>query len=64
MEKQLVSVTLWFSFGSCLLFGYIRIIYSDIESFEIWFWSWMEVTWIDHAKNGEELLRLKEKRNI
>jgi len=59
-----VSVTLWFAFGFCLLFGYIRILYRDIESFEKWCWSWMEVTATDHVKNGEELLRLKEERNI
>jgi len=59
-----VSVTLWFSFGFCPLFGYIRILYRDTESFEMWYWRWMEVTWTDHVKNGEELLRLKEKRNM
>ena len=42
----------------------IRMLYGYIESFEIWCWRRMEGTWIDHVKNGEELLRLKEKKNI
>ena len=36
-----------------------------LESFEMWFWRRMEkISWTDHLKNEEVLLRVKEQRNI
>jgi hypothetical protein len=36
-----------------------------LESFEMWCWRRMEkISWTDHVRNGEVLLRVKEQRNI
>src|SRR5215470_15650159 len=36
-----------------------------LESFEMWFWRGMEkISWTDHVRNEEILLRVKEQRNI
>jgi hypothetical protein len=35
-----------------------------LKSFEIWCWRRMEISWTDHVRNEEELLRAKEQRNI
>ena len=36
-----------------------------LESFEMWCWRRMEkISWTDHVRNEEELLRVKEQRNI
>ena len=36
-----------------------------LESFEMWCWRRMEkISWTDHVRNEEILLRVKEQRNI
>jgi hypothetical protein len=36
-----------------------------LESFEMWRWRRMEkISWTDHVRNEEVLLRVKEQRNI
>jgi len=36
-----------------------------LESFEVWCWRRMEkISWTDHVRNEEVLLRVKEQRNI
>jgi hypothetical protein len=36
-----------------------------LESFEMWCWKRMEkISWTDHVRNEEVLLRVKEQRNI
>ena len=36
-----------------------------LESFEMWCWRKMEkISWTDHVRNEEVLLRVKEQRNI
>jgi hypothetical protein len=36
-----------------------------LESFEMWYWRRMEkISWTDHVRNEEVLLRVKEQRNI
>jgi len=35
-----------------------------MESFEMWCWRRMEISWSDHVRNEEVLLRVKEHRNI
>jgi hypothetical protein len=36
-----------------------------LESFEMWYWIRMEkISWIDHVRNEEVLLRVKELKNI
>jgi len=37
----------------------------QLESFEMWWWRRMEkISWTDHVRNEEVLLRVKEERNI
>jgi hypothetical protein len=35
-----------------------------LESFEMWYWRMMEISYTDHVRNEEVLLRVKEQRNI
>jgi hypothetical protein len=35
-----------------------------LESFEMWCSRRMEITWTDHVRNEDVLLRVKEQRNI
>ena len=35
-----------------------------LESFEMWCWRRMEISWADHVRNEEVLLRVSEQRNI
>jgi hypothetical protein len=35
----------------------------NLESFEMWCWRKMEISWTDHVRNEEVLLRVKEQRN-
>ena len=35
-----------------------------MESFEMWCWRRMEISWTDHVRNEEVLLRVNEQRNI
>jgi hypothetical protein len=35
-----------------------------LGSFKMWCWRRMEISWTDHVRNEEVLLRVKEQRNI
>ena len=35
-----------------------------LECFEMWCWRRMEISWTDHVRNEEVLLRVNEQRNI
>jgi len=35
-----------------------------LESFEMWCWRMEKISWTDHVRNEEVLLRVKEQRNI
>jgi DNA repair exonuclease SbcCD nuclease subunit len=35
-----------------------------LESFEMWCWRRMEISWTDHVRNEEVFLRVSEQRNI
>jgi CRISPR/Cas system-associated endonuclease Cas1 len=35
-----------------------------LESFEMWCWRRMEISWTDHVRNEEVLFRVNEQRNI
>ena len=41
-----------------------RIIKKHLESYEMWCWRKMEISWTDHVSNEETLLQVKEQRNI
>jgi len=66
LRKKLVKCYIW----SIALYGAetwtLRAVdQKHLESFEMWCWRRMEkISWPDHVRNGEVLLRVKEQRNI
>jgi len=66
LRKKLVKCYIW----SITLYGAengtLRAVdQKHLESFEIWCWRRMEkISWTDHVRNEEVLLRVKEQRNI
>ena len=48
-----------------IAFTYLPTDQKRLESFEMWCWRRMEkISWTDHVRNGEVLLRVNEQRNI
>jgi len=66
LRKKLVKCYIW----SIALYGAetwtLRAVdQKHLESFEMWCWRRMEgIRWIEHVRNEEVLLRVKEQRNI
>jgi hypothetical protein len=65
LRKKLVECYIW----SIALYGAeiwtLRVVdKKHLESFEMWCWRRMEISWPDHMRNEELLLRVKEQRNI
>ena len=66
LRKKLVKCYIW----SIALYGAetwtLRAVDQKyLESFEMWCWRRMEkISWTDHVRNEEVLLRVKEQRNI
>ena len=66
LRKKLVEFYIW----SIALYGAetwkLRAVdQKHLESFEMWCWRRMEkISWTDHVRNEEVLLRVKEWRNI
>jgi hypothetical protein len=66
LRKKLVKLYVW----SIALYGAenwtIRAVDQKyLKSFEMWCWRRMEkISWTDHVRNEELLLRVKEQRNI
>jgi hypothetical protein len=66
LRKKLVNCYVW----SIALYGAetwtIRAVdRKHLESFEMWCWRRMEkISWTDHVRNVDVLLRVKEQRNI
>ena len=65
LRKKLVKCYIW----SMALYGAetwtLRAADQNyLESFEMWCWRRMEISWTDHVRNEEVLLRVNEQRNI
>jgi hypothetical protein len=66
MRKKLAKYYIW----SIALYGAAtgtvwRVDQRKLESFEKWCWRRMDkISWADHVRNGEVLLRVKEQRNV
>jgi hypothetical protein len=66
LRKKLVKYYIW----SIALYGaetwtLQAVDQKHLESFEMWCWKRMEkISWTDHVRNEEVLLRVKEQRNI
>jgi hypothetical protein len=65
LRKKLVKCCIW----SIDLYGAetwtLRAVeQKHLECFDMWCWRWMEkISWTDHVRNEEVLLRVKEQRN-
>jgi len=66
LRKEIVKCYIW----SIALYGaetgmLWAVDQKQLESFEMWCWRRMEkISWSDHVRNEEVLLRVKEQRNI
>jgi hypothetical protein len=66
LRKKLLKCYVW----SIALYGaetwtLLTVDQKQMESFEMWCWRRMEkISWTDHVRNEEVLLRVKEQRNI
>jgi hypothetical protein len=66
LRKKLVKCYVW----SIVLYGAetwtLRTVgHKHLESSKMWCWRRMEkISWTDHVRNEDVLLRVKEKRNI
>ena len=66
LRKKLVKCYNW----SLVLYGAETWMFQaadqkHLESFELWYWRRMEkISWTDHVRNEEVLLRVNEQRNI
>jgi len=66
LRKKLIKCYIW----SMVLYGAetptLRALdHKRLGSFEMWCWRRMEkISWTDHVRNEEVLLRVKEQRNI
>jgi hypothetical protein len=66
MNKKLVKCCVWSIGLYCVENGTLRAVDPrHLESFEMWCWKRMEkISWADHVRKEEVLLRVKEQRNI
>jgi hypothetical protein len=65
LRKKLVKCYIW----SIALYGAENwtlwaVDQKHLESFGMWCWRRMEISWTDHVRNEGVLLRVKEQRNI
>jgi hypothetical protein len=65
LRKKLVKCCIW----SVALYGaetwtHRKVDQKYLESFEMWCWRRMEISWTDRVRNEEVLHRVKEERNI
>jgi len=65
LRKKLVKCYIWniATYGA-ETWKFRAVDQKHLESFEIWCWRRMEkISWTDHVRNEEVLLRVKEQRN-
>jgi hypothetical protein len=65
LRKKLVKCYIW----NIALYGaetwtLRKVDQKYLESFEMWCWRRMEISWTDRVRNEEVLHRVKEERNI
>jgi hypothetical protein len=66
LRKKLVKCYIW-SIALCgaETWGPRAVDKKHLESFKMWCWRRMEkISWTDHVRNKDVLLRVKEQRNI
>jgi hypothetical protein len=63
---KLYKITKYIILYLTVVYDYLRAVnQKHLESFEMWCWRRMEkISWTDHVRNADVLLRVKEQRNI
>jgi hypothetical protein len=65
LRKKLVKCYIWSRALYGAVTGTLRAVdQKHLESFEMWCWRSVEVSWTDHVRNEEVMLRVKEQRTI
>jgi len=66
LRKKLVKCYIWsVAFYGAEIWTLRAVDQKHLESFEMWCWRRMEkISWIDHVRNEDVLLRVKKQRNI
>jgi len=66
LRKNLVKCYIWSVALYCAGTWMLQAVdQGHLESFEMWCWRRMKkISWTDHVRNEEDLLRVKEQRNI
>jgi hypothetical protein len=65
LRKKLVKCYVWSIAYGAKTWTLRAVDQKHLESFERWCWRRMEkISWTDHVRNEEVLLRVKEQRNI
>jgi hypothetical protein len=65
LRKKLVNCYIW----SIAVYGAEKwmlqaVDQKHLESFEMWCWRRMEISWTEHVRNEKVLIQVKEQRNI
>jgi hypothetical protein len=65
LTKKLVKCYIWSVALYGAATGTVRAVdHKQLESFEMGCWRMEKISWTDHVRNEEVLLRVKEQRNI
>jgi hypothetical protein len=66
LRKKLVNCYIWsIALYAAETWTLRAVDQKHLECFNMWFWRRMEkISWTDHVRNKEVLLRVKEQRNI
>jgi hypothetical protein len=74
--RHIIVLVLYKQLKTLIIFDTLHLIFAEtwtlraveqkhLKSFEIWSWRRMEkISWTDHVRNEEVLLRVSEQRNI
>jgi hypothetical protein len=65
LRKKLVKCYFWgIALHGAETWTLQEIDQKHLESFEMWCWRMEKISWTDHVRNGDVLLKVKEQRNI
>jgi len=61
LKKKLVKCHIWsIVFYDAAMWTLRKVDQIYVESFAVWYWTRMEISWTDHVKNEEVLHRIKD----
>jgi hypothetical protein len=61
LVKLYIMSTVFYGSETCTL---RKVDQKYLESYDVWYWRRMEISWSDRVRNEEVLHRLKQERNI